>query len=293
MLSLFCNASNDKISKKLEAEINKSDLIIPFELKSSHDFWDYVQKHNKTYTEYIRKRSKGIRRLREEFTRMASEKEISVADMDSLEIYLVDFLDGPDRTVKCISLYDDVIPNAYVSPNGVINISTGIVDLLNWNELLSVLAHEVAHFKLKHAEVNYISYKKREKKNNMLAAIAGSLASSGALYASAVSGTDDHSAAFGAVKTIGESSEAIAKREAIMFYYKYSREQEIEADILAYRFMEFKSVGGNHLLTALSKLENFMSKMGMDVNKKSSEDSHPTFEYRKRIISILIEREWR
>ena len=71
----------------------------------------------------------------------------------------------------------------------------------------------------------------------------------------------------------------------ILSNYKYSREQEIEADILAYRFLEFMGVSPEDYIKALENLVENNYELLKYTDDKFSD--HPFIMHRINILRML------
>lgn len=68
---------------------------------------------------------------------------------------------------------------------------------------------------------------------------------------------------------------------ALKYRYKYSREQEVEADIIAYRFLEYMGLGGENYINALRAIGYENDAYYDDTS------SHPTTEFRVKLLEYL------
>ncbi len=76
-------------------------------------------------------------------------------------------------------------PNAFCLPNGTIVINTGLLSIINTEEeLLGILAHEVAHFVLDHQVVNITAKATREKRAVFWTGVATVMAAATEAYLS-------------------------------------------------------------------------------------------------------------
>ena len=109
---------------------------------------------------------------------------------------------------------------------------------VTYEVLMGYVAHEFAHGALLHHTRNFYAEAKERRKNELLGGIAAGLnavaagaeAYNAAAYGIPTSGTD-----YGAViEGIGRD----VKLSTLKYSFKFSREEEYEADLLAYRFLE-------------------------------------------------------
>ena len=149
--------------------------------------------------------------------------------------------------------------NAFACADGSVRVYTGLMDLMDDDELLGVIGHEIGHVALEHT--------KKDMKNALLrsAALSG-LAATGETMAALT------------------QSDLAALGEAMMSA-KFSRKQEMEADDFSYAFL--KAAGYNptcmrNSLLKLQSLESGASTMNGPVSQLFS--SHPTTD--KRVANI-------
>lgn len=124
-------------------------------------------------------------------------------------------------------------------------ITTGLASKkgITYEILMGYIAHEFAHGALLHHVRGYYAEAKERRKNELLGGIAAGLnglaagmeAYNAAAYGVPTSGTD-----YGArIANIGNE----IKSSTLKYSFKYSREQEFEADLIAYRFLEHIGAG--------------------------------------------------
>ena len=149
--------------------------------------------------------------------------------------------------------------NAFACADGSVRVYTGLMDLMDDDELLGVIGHEIGHVALEHT------------KKDMQKALLRSAALSG------LAATGEKMAAL-------TQSDLAALGEA-MLSAKFSRKQEMEADDFSYAFL--KAAGYNpacmrNSLVKLQSLESSATTMNGPVSQLFS--SHPTTD--KRIANI-------
>jgi len=167
--------------------------------------------------------------------------------------------------------------NAFCSPEGHVYINVGLIKRLDSNNemVVGVLVHEIAHYLLRHMLMHEYECIKKEKKNNLAAAI-GVVGIGAANMVAASNGYYDE----GQEQYYHEIVEG-AKEWTRNFYYRYSREQEIESDICAYRFLEWVGDDPNLYIQALEKIN-------LDLFTSDDKDSdHPTIEFRTELLKKL------
>lgn len=163
-------------------------------------------------------------------------------------------------------------PNAFCLPNGTIMITTGILALLDSEEeLISVIAHEVAHFVLDHYVNNIIQKGKREKRAEFWAGFATVLAAAGDVYLATQDSYHPTGAITAATAVIASS---IANNVVRRLGLEYSQEQESDADRIASMVLKYLNISPDALATVLEKLKDYSIGIG-DYSSFSSNSTHP------------------
>ena len=174
-------------------------------------------------------------------------------------------LTSVDGTPLNFKVYKTSDVNAFACADGSVRVYTGLMDLMNDNEVLGVIGHEIGHVALKHT--------KKQMQNAILtsAALSG-LASTGETMAALT------------------QSQLGALGEAIMSA-KYSRKHESQADDFAYDFL--KGAGKNPvcLMQGFEKLQTLEGSSGTTNSTMTNSlfSSHPaTADRIKKIYKKLV-----
>lgn len=191
------------------------------------------------------------------------------------------------RPIKRICISFDGCYNAFSSPDGYLVVSDKLFFDCDNSELIGVLAHEMAHFVLQHYMVHE-DYKKKQKRKNTVLAVLSTIGTSMAAAGIQSGGGMTQQQADEMWQNVKEGNEALINAfdvRTILSNYKYSREQEIEADILAYRFMEFVGRNPKDYIRVLEKLKKNNSSYLSEEDEKFS--SHPLIIHRINILNML------
>lgn len=154
-----------------------------------------------------------------------------------------------------VKIVKETYPNAYSLPNGCIIISTGLLSTIqSEDELVGILAHEVAHFVLDHQILNYNEEIDRKKRAAFWADFATVAAASVEVYLSVnnknyIPGMLTASTA----KAASDISEEIITRLGI----KYTQEQEYEADKVAQEILSVLKYNKMGLAAALQRITDY------------------------------------
>lgn len=189
---------------------------------------------------------------------------------------------------KCpIRIINDNTYNASMDPMGQLRINVGTIRTLSYEELMAVCAHEIAHLACMHTFDEALKSERKQRRNRFWAELEAGLLV-GAAAASAgygiANGVEVRSANT-ILSNAGyflEVSYADANESSVRFTYRYSREEEIEADIIAYRFMEYMGYGVRHWISAVRKLKDLGNH-----TVASKYDNHPLPAFRLEILETL------
>lgn len=156
---------------------------------------------------------------------------------------------------------DDYSLNAFALPGGYILITRGLYDLCTGDELLAVLAHELAHLKLKHG-VNSI---KNAKLTSALTSAAATTLSTTEI-----------------AKLVAESAASLTDTLVVK---GYSRNTELEADAEALKILKLTGVSP-------TAFDSILEKIGQNATKNDAAggffSTHPSTEDRRNNLGQLL-----
>lgn len=254
-------------------------------------FWDAVWRNNerlmKLYEACDKKKSSAVeaqRQINEASLRSAVYYDNLVL-VDSLQ-YIADALLeklGIKSVYPAVAMYieDDETYNARTIPDGRIFINVPFVmsSTSSYEIAMGICAHEIAHLLLQHSLEHAYSIEKKRKKNKIVAGVVSAVDVAANAYAQAngAVGEESWEDVEGRIEDLFLEAETNTNR----FRYKYSREQEIEADIIAYRFLEYMGIGGINYIEGLKIV-------GYDSDKYYNDESdHPTMRFRVGLLEYL------
>ena len=181
----------------------------------------------------------------------------------------IKFLQGTDpiKPIKHIYLINGEEKNAFVLPDGTICLTIPLFYELKPIEVLGILAHEMAHYILDHALIADFAVEKRENINKAIAAafIGINIGLSASVQAQGGVKSEESKSYWDNVQNNNDAVWSAFDNASVLYNFKYSREQEIEADIVAYRFLQYLGYDPKHYMKALGKL------IGFDINNPSKE----------------------
>lgn len=189
-----------------------------------------------------------------------------------------------------IHIKDDNSFNAGTYPTGLILINTGLIEKLDTMEIVAVLAHEMQHFVGLHTLNHIYAVNKNIRDNKMLAElgtgiVAGALAYTNINNAPYINQPQSQSEQY--VNSVVLASCAFNQAAYLAtgdFVMSYSREQEIEADIAAYRFMQFIGEDPQIWVNVLKKIGEEEKENG---TSKKNDGDHPSAKYRIEVLKYL------
>lgn len=164
-------------------------------------------------------------------------------------------IDGRPGNVNLLILENPSM-NAGMYSNGTLVINTGLLSALHTeDELVAVLAHEIAHFILDHNIQNVNAAVARKKRAEFWAGLATGLTA----VAEGVAAVKGNYHAPGAA-TLGMAvlSTSIASQIVDRLGMKYNAEQENAADRIAVQALEILGYDKNALATALNRMREIM-----------------------------------
>jgi len=299
MILLYSVALHAQNNKKFDKLIKKYDVIEyvrAVEKGKPELFWNAVWNSNKTFLDFMDACEKKQRTATEAvvavgdavlYSRRYYDQLLVLNDpllIDTLKKYL--YNNSPDLSIKRFDIISEDYANAFSTPDGQIFITDSLIFLLDFSHemLLGVCAHEMAHRTLMHSYLRAYETQRKLQKNNIVAGVIAGLNAGANAYAQA-NGVASSDSWDDVNETTIDLFESAYNNAYNKFRYKYSREQEIEADIIAYRFLEWSGISGECYIRALELL-------GTDSDKYYDETSdHPTIEMRIQLLEYLSNKE--
>lgn len=176
-----------------------------------------------------------------------------------------------------IKILKDPEPNAFMLANGCIIISTGLLSTIqSEDELVGVLAHEVAHFVLDHQILNYTKEVDRKKRAEFWATFATLVAASADTYLTVKNGNHVPGVLTASTAILASvfSDDVVSRLGA-----KYSQAQETEADNVSKEILGVLKYDKYGLSFALSRIKNYCIKTG-NYLALSGNGTHPSLDSR-------------
>lgn len=286
-------SGNDKEYKKLIQELGID--AIAMKAASADGFWNVVWQKNerlcKFYKAFDKKKSSAVKAnddIGKSLYLAADYFKSLEIEADNSDNDLMGILEelGALKVFSGTKLYivNDEETNAFVTPDGRIYLNSGLfVDGMTYPHILGICAHEFAHFILQHAKVHCYEAIKKERKNNIIAGVSAAIQAGSAMYAASNGVESDWTEIEQNVYNMFES----AALQSQKFRYKYSRKQEIEADIIAFRLLEYLGYGGEKYIEALSLIEAAALETPLELFVNYEDSTHPSTSFRVGLLEYM------
>ena len=165
-------------------------------------------------------------------------------------------IDGRPGSINVLILESPEL-NASTYPNGTIVINTGLLAALHSeDELIAILAHEIAHFVLDHSLQNVNALIAKKQRAEALAGLltVATAAAEGFLFYK----TDGYYIPGAATTAAAMLAYTISEQAVESFGMEYNHTQELEADQYAIQVLNFLKCDTNALATALFRMANVL-----------------------------------
>lgn len=251
-LVMCCNAANPtKEYKKLIAKYDIADEAKAVPDDSCAAFWEAVIENNELLRQFVIdiQDNSGAEREAQEKTRQIPRfypqyEESVIHEMQGFCDTLLIDMGIQNLGLECsLHIIDSDEENAFaaLTEGGfAMCVTTALLskDGMNYYILMGYVAHEFAHGALLHHIRTYYAEAKERRRNNILGGIAigvNVLAAGVETYYSVTNGIEASGFNYGGVI---DRIQQETKISTLKFTFKYCREQEFEADLIAYRFLD-------------------------------------------------------
>lgn len=294
-----------KIIKQFESTLAELDLYKYMPRHDASAFWGRVKEKNPTSKELRetlqRKNLPGtlknaVAQVSQGMDLFDNPKAFNAVEPDAFEEYIRKHLCGKNDFLKDLRIYPAKGENAFATPYGHIYYTSGLCETYHYDAdyLIAVGAHEAAHFVLQHSLTQAWKQAKKEKNNRVWSGIAmglGSAAMVASQYYAASNGVGSGQPGYWdsyntSIVNMNNSIMMAFEKDNYYFKFKYSRNHELEADILAYRFCESIGLGGYVYIYALELIND--GSTSMEATKTSD---HPTDAFRIGLLKYLYAKE--
>lgn len=285
---------------------------ISIDLRNGTDFWRMLALEQKVYHEMIRNGQQYAmrRELAEEaieYLHRLESEQLLYQDLH-LELYLSNLLnricptalDDLRNQVLQVRIVKDRVPHIELFPNGMLFLSTGLLSALESEEqVIGLMAEEVAHYVLDHAVQNINAEIKRERRAAFWAGVATVAAAATDVY---LASQDEYYVPGALTESVAILSVDIAQSINRRMGMAYTQLQEVEAHTSAARYLRSvdidpqvrsearRNVEAYLRLVSREDLGNIPEQMKSRADRKAikgiSEETAIDMAYERRITSI-------
>lgn len=261
-------------------------------------FWWNLPKYNTEYQKFETSLKKGkstvlsaVEEIKKDLM-FRTDIQKGLADENSVEVLdsVCKFFNlkvyNPQMKVYIVG---DREVNAYSTPDAIILLNNGLLNKMGtFEKIYAVVGHELAHYALGHAMQNLYAVKKKEKRNQIMAGVASGIQAAGTAIGQAMysdnspAGQKAREQAWQDVRNGLDKNLEWATVDAYGRYHlKYSRNQEMEADIASYRFLQWLGEDPSYMIKALEKLGEGEPKID------STKSDHPSTVFRINVLKAI------
>lgn len=292
----WCYASADINYKKFIEKHDVDTTTMKLVSDNPSDWWNAYIDGNMAYQEFQSniKKKKGAEKEAQRITslvpRFIPRLQSDVLDNANELCSTIQTAVGKDNDIELCIIDDPTFGafSTYGEPGMTVVLHSGIFEAKGITDeiIIGIVAHEYAHCYLSHILQQEYSAAKKKRKNDLLVGFTQALNIIGAgadAYASAVAGTEANTDIY---IQVSKDVQKKANLDLFAYYYKYAREQEFEADLIAYRFMEWAGYGGDTYIEALKIVEanEVYSRLFERID-----DTHPTTRDRINFLEYVKE----
>lgn len=183
-----------------------------------------------------------------------------------------------------VKILNDPKPNAFSLPNGYVLISTGLLSQIqSEDELVAVLAHEIAHFVLDHHIQNILKEIDRKKKAEFWSAFATIAAATTEAY---IASNNQYYIPGALTNNIAIASSIISQDIIKRLGIEYNQGQETQADLVAQEILSVLKYDKSAMSMALLRLKKYGDITG-NLNAMTGGDSHPDIDTRLNSLGSM------
>lgn len=266
-LSLFLTLNVAGQNKKFDKILKEVDILenvknVPF--GHFQEFWNAAVTNNKRIDELKKaaeKNTLAFQAAKKDMNESYPYVQLAIQSQQTFDVkFVTDTLIShtgihtmwPKLTLDVVA---DESVNAYCYPEGQVYITDALLKATNYNyeQLLGVFVHECAHVLLLHHYTSALAIQKKLITNSIVAAGVSAANVAATAYAQA-NGAADEKSWEQVNESITQLANAAYDDATHRFRYKYSRTQEFEADVVAYRFLEWFGLGRESYINVLESI---------------------------------------
>jgi len=292
--SIYSTAECKTTHRELIGLIKKYDIKDSISsAANTSDFWRIIRDNSNSYKKALKiaksGKARNIQRKMGEAIAQAKENYVE----EEYPYQLVSLLDSLRSHSGIAGLYPNEsklyldpseYANAYTLPDGSVYITYGMIKLMDFNHnlLMAVYAHEISHFILQHSFLHLYKATRRTLHKRIAAELFSVITIGFSKYA------DLKFDELGITTTLSRNALDLTRatrreisRKTIVDKMYYGREQEFEADIIAYRFIEYYGISPDSYIEMLNRLNSDLEIFSRD------ESEHPLTADRIALINLL------
>lgn len=265
-------------------------------------FWHTLMENNERFKKFEKKIGKNKGAEKEALNRILEIRTFNpkyIAWIDESKQHICDTLMehlGMAKMTPDVSLHvalddDKNAFTALTEESFAMCIHEGLLQSKGFNEkmMIGAIAHEYAHGILMHHLEHEYAYAKRKRRNKLMTGITAGLnaiAAAADSYTFSMLGKEADNDVY--VDNI-IAAKIEAKKDLYHHVYKYAREQELEADLIAFRFLEYHIGSGEAYIDLLRLLmANSSPMLSYYLYDEDAEElSHPPAHYRIEFLRYV------
>ena len=257
--SLCLAADLDYDYKNLIGKLDVADEVKTIEKNSPNLFWGKMVDYNESFKQFIIDMKKNWLPEKEALRKSANiprfYPQYDESVIESAKPYcdsIFNTMGVSDLDVNCslhIIYSDDINAYTVLTEDGfAICITSALFTKkgINDNIIRGYIAHELVHGLLQHHTRRIYEVAKKKRKNQLIAGIISGLYVFSETYNSVRYDASNQDYLYDYSFWI-ENLNNKSKISTLKYAFKYSREQEYEADLIAFRFMEYQGLGEEFL----------------------------------------------
>lgn len=253
-ITFHCFADSNKKYKKIASKYDVPIEAIDLKSDNPTDFWNIIITKNERFTKFQKdiKKNKGAekeaiskwRSLPHFYPELKYSNGI-VEEYQEFCDYLLKQMGISQLGINCsLHVVYSYELNAYTAltyDGFAMLITTGLIERteFSYEHIMGIVAHEFTHGVYQHHLQQLYAQAKKKRKNELLSGIFQGLTvitAGASAFAAGYSGAEFDSTPY---TSLMSSIDREYENKTKDYFFVYGREEEYEADIVAYRFMEF------------------------------------------------------
>lgn len=261
-----------------------------------NDFWNSLVENNMALQDFARDMDKRKGAEKEAFAIVGGMEKFDIKYRPEVADGLQPLCDsifsaiGSNGIIEFCFVMDSTVNafSTYSSDGMAIGINTGLLTAkgMTLETLIGIAAHEYAHASLFHIMRHCYADMKRKRRNKILAGVTAGLtaASKGIeIFTNATLGIQSTIDVDEKYNVAFQNIDRSYHEDLRKYHYSYSREQELEADLVAYRFLEWAGLDGQNYIEALK----IMASNNPESYYADEDSTHPSINDRIAFLNYV------